>query len=428
MLTSRPRYTRPDVLQAELFPEEPPQERILSVSELTEQIKCELEGAFPQVAVTGEIGNFSRPQSGHCYLTLKDESAQIRGVIWRSTAARLRFDLHDGLEVVCRGALDVYAARGSYQLVISEIQPRGMGALELAFRQLQQRLLAEGLFAAERKRSLPRFPRQVAVITSPTGAAVRDFLEVLRRRWRGTNVWILPVRVQGAGSATEVVQAIQLVNRLKHRIDCAVVTRGGGSLEDLWTFNEEAVVRAVAACEVPIVSAIGHEIDVTLCDLAADLRALTPSEAAERLTPAADELQGLLIQKQRRLLSALRRRALTARTRLEALSGHRAFRRPFERVHDLARRVDELSLRANRAARYRVEQAQGRMQRLAVHLESLSPLATLGRGYSITERADRGELVRDARQLKIGDQLKTRLWRGQAISRVESIDPQDLAP
>lgn len=413
--------------QAELFPEEPPQERVLSVSELTEQIKQELEGAFYQVAVAGEICNFSRPQSGHCYLTLKDENAQIRAVIWRSTARNLRFELHDGLDVVCRGSLDVYAARGTYQLVVNEIQPRGLGALELAFRQLHQRLAAEGLFAPERKRPLPRFPRRIAVITSPTGAAIRDFLEVLRRRWRGVDVWILPVRVQGVGSAQEVVRALSLVNRLKERVDCAVVARGGGSLEDLWTFNEEPVVRAVANCEVPIISAIGHEIDVTLCDLAADVRALTPSEAAERIAPAADELRTLLLHKQRHLVSALRRRAMAARARLEAVGMHRALRRPFERVFDLSRHVDELSIRASRAARYRVEQTQGNLRRLAAQLESLSPVATLARGYSITELADSGELVRATSQLTGGDRIRTRLAQGAIVSRVESLEDGEAA-
>jgi exodeoxyribonuclease VII large subunit len=298
--------------------------------------------------------------------------------------------------------LDVYAARGTYQLVVNEIQPRGLGALELAFRQLHQRLAAEGLFAPERKRPLPRFPRRIAVITSPTGAAIRDFLEVLRRRWRGVDVWILPVRVQGVGSAQEVVRALS-------------------------PFNEEPVVRAVANCEVPIISAIGHEIDVTLCDLAADVRALTPSEAAERIAPAADELRTLLLHKQRHLVSALRRRAMAARARLEAVGMHRALRRPFERVFDLSRHVDELSIRASRAARYRVEQTQGNLRRLAAQLESLSPVATLARGYSITELADSGELVRATSQLTGGDRIRTRLAQGAIVSRVESLEDGEAA-
>jgi exodeoxyribonuclease VII large subunit len=409
------------LFQAELFPEQPKPDPVLSVSELTDRIKVTLEGSFAGVAVAGEICNLSRPQSGHCYLTLKDDRAQLRAVIWRGTAARIRFDLHDGLEVVCRGAIDVYAARGTYQLVITEIQPKGMGALELALRQLQARLAAQGLFDPERKRPLPRFPRQIAVVTSPTGAAIRDFLEVLRRRWRCVNVWLIPVRVQGEGSAAEVVRAIGLVNRLAERIDCLVVARGGGSSEDLWTFNEEAVVRAVAGCKVPVVSAIGHEIDVTLCDLAADVRALTPSEAAELVVPSADEVRLLLLGRQRHLVSALRRRAAEARARLAAIGASRALRRPLDRVHDLQRRLDELAARAARAQGHRLRFAQGHLERLATHLDSLSPVAVLARGYSITERLSDCSLVRAAENLKIGELLLTRFASGQATSRVEQV-------
>ena len=261
--------------------------------ELTGQIKGLLEGRFPAVWVSGEISNFSRPQSGHCYLTLKDDQAQIRAVMWRSAASRVRFDLHDGLEVICQGYLDVYAPRGSYQLVIQQIEPKGLGALELALRSCASDWRPKGLFDPARKRPLPRFPRRIAFVTSPTGAAVRDFLEVLRRRWRGVHVLIVPVRVQGDGARAEIAAGIELVNRLADPVDVLVVGRGGGSLEDLWAFNEEVVVRAIHASRIPVVSAVGHEIDVTLADLVADVRALTPSEAAERVVPAADELRRL---------------------------------------------------------------------------------------------------------------------------------------
>lgn len=258
---------------------------VLSVSELTEQLKELLEVAFPIVWVSGEISNFSRPQSGHCYFTLKDDRAQIRAVLWRGDASRVKFDLHDGLEVICQGGLDLYAPRGAYQLVIRQLQPKGMGALELALRRLREKLAAEGLFDPARKRPLPRFPRRIAIVTSPTGAAVRDFLEVLGRRWRGVDVLVVPARVQGDGAAQEVAQAIARVNRLAAPVDTLVVARGGGSLEDLWTFNEEVVVRAIHASRIPVISAVGHEIDVTLSDLVADVRALTPSEAAELIAP-----------------------------------------------------------------------------------------------------------------------------------------------
>ena len=220
---------------------------VLTVSQITAQIKDLLELSFATVWVCAEISNYSRPQSGHCYLTLKDENAQLRSVVWRSTAARFRFDLHDGLEVVCQGNLDVYPPRGDYQLIVQQMHPKGRGAADLALRKLRDRLAAEGLFDAARKRPLPPFPRRVAVVTSPTGAAIRDFLEVLRRRWRGTHVLLVPVRVQGEGAAAEIAAAIAQVNRCRLPIDCLIVARGGGSLEDLWSFNEEVVVRAIHA-------------------------------------------------------------------------------------------------------------------------------------------------------------------------------------
>jgi exodeoxyribonuclease VII large subunit len=399
-----------------------PADRVLSVSELTSQIKELLEGQFQSVWVAGEISNFSRPQSGHCYFTLKDERAQIRAVLWRTAAMRLRFELEDGIEVVCQGDLDVYAPRGSYQLVVREIEPKGIGALELALRKLKERLAAEGLFDPARKRPLPRFPRRVAFVTSPTGAAIRDFLEVLRRRWKGVDVLVVPTRVQGDGASQEIAAAIGLVNRLSDPVDCLVVGRGGGSLEDLWAFNEEPVVRAIHASRIPVVSAVGHEIDVTLADLVADVRALTPSEAAELVVPAADEIGAVLRHQQQRLLVALRRRADASRTRLEWLAARRAFRKPFDVVHDLQRRLDELSSRAGRAMRQRVLSSRRHIDLATGRLESLSPLGVLGRGYSLTQRQSDGQLIRDAGQLSPGDLLTTRFAIGQAVSRVESVE------
>jgi len=394
----------------------------MSVFELTSQIKDILEGTFQSVWVSGEISNLSRPQSGHCYLTLKDDRAQVRAVLWRLTAAKLRFDLEDGLDVICHGDLEVYAPRGSYQLVIRQIEPKGIGALELKLRKLREKLAGEGLFDAGRKRPLPRFPRRVAFVTSPTGAAIRDFLEVLRRRWRGADVLVVPARVQGEGAAEEIAEAIQVVNRLPLSIDCLVVGRGGGSLEDLWAFNEEIVVRAIHASRIPVVSAVGHEIDVTLADLVADVRALTPSEAAERVVPDAEELFRALAGQRQRMLISLRRRASQARSRLDQLAERRVFRKPFERVHDLARRLDEWSSRWSRAARQRLAIARGRADSLAGRLESLSPLAVLGRGYSLTERAGDRCLLRDAADLTVGDEIRTRFHKGRAISRVEAIE------
>ncbi len=395
---------------------------VLSVSDLTDQIKDLLEGALPSVWVAGEISNFSRPQSGHCYFTLKDDRAQIRGVMWRAAASRLRFELEDGLEVLCHGDLEVYAPRGTYQLVVRQIEPRGVGALELALRKLRERLAGEGLFAVERKRPLPKFPRKIAVVTSPTGAAIRDFLEVLRRRWRGVDVLVVPVRVQGEGAGQEIAQAIEAVNRFSEPVDCLVVTRGGGSLEDLWAFNEEVVVRAIYASRIPVVSAVGHEIDVTLSDLVADVRALTPSEAAERIAPAAEEFTARLHAQQQRLVNALRGRALAARSRLDMIRGRRAFRRPFDLVHSLTQRLDEMSSRMTRGIRLLVSNSRRKVDTGAAHLESLSPLAILARGYSVTLRRADGRLIRDARELEPGDELQTKFSAGEAISRVERVE------
>jgi exodeoxyribonuclease VII large subunit len=398
-------------------------ERVLSVSELTLKIKGLLESTFSAVWVAGEVCDLARPQSGHVYLTLKDAGAQLPGILWRSTASRVRFELRDGLEVICRGHLDVYAPRGRYQLIVDRIEPKGIGALELALRQLHEKLAREGLFDAGRKRPLPRFARRVAVVTSPTGAAIRDFLEVLRRRWAGIDVLVVPVRVQGEGAAEEIAAAIRLVNRLRVPADCLAVIRGGGSLEDLWAFNEEVVVRAIVGSGVPVVTGIGHEIDVTLADLAADLRALTPSEAAERIAPSADEIVLGLGQYGRRMAGAIRSRLAAARGRWQAVAGHRVFRRPLDRLRDLAGRLDELEGRAARAARNRLGRGRDRLEAAAARLESLSPLAVLGRGYSITLREPDGHPIRDAAALEPSQVLRTRFARGQSLSRVEHVEP-----
>src|SRR4051795_6448087 len=353
----------------------PAAQQTLTVAQLTRQIKNALEGEFPSVWVVGEISNFSRPQSGHCYFTLKDDQAQIRAVVWRSAAARLKFDLADGLDVVCHGHLDVYAPRGSYQLVIDELQPKGVGALELALRKLRDKLAAEGLFDAARKRKLPAFPRRVAFVTSPTGAAIHDFLQVLRRRWRGVDVLVIPARVQGDGAAQEIVAGIRLANRVLPRPDVLVVGRGGGSLEDLWTFNEEAVVRAIAASKIPTVSAVGHEIDVTLADLVADVRALTPSEAAERIVPAADEVADVVRGLNIRLTAAMTTRLIHLRSRVESLASRPALSRPLEGIHLRSRRLDELTVHGTAAVRRLVREYEGRLATMAGKIDSLSPLA-----------------------------------------------------
>lgn len=395
----------------------------ISVTRLTEMIKGTLESSFSTVWVEGEISDIAKPRSGHVYLTLKDKHSQIRAVMWRSVAERLKFQLKDGQAVLCFGSVDVYAARGSYQLIIKKVQPQGVGDLQLALEQLQKRLLAEGLFDPRRKRPLPTFPRRVGFVTSPTSAAVRDFLEVARRRWPGVEIIIIPAVVQGNGAAKSIVSGIIAGNAISPGLDVLVVGRGGGSMEDLWCFNEELVVRALAASTVPTVSAVGHEIDVTLADLAADVRALTPSAAAEMVLPDAEQIKRYLQQLQSRLKRPILARAELMRSRVEALANRPAFRRPMDRIHELARRLDELDSRGKRAMLAKLEHAKSRTNRAAATLDALSPLATLERGYSVTTRTRDGHLLQSSDEIAIADQITTRLENGILVSTVTSIEP-----
>ena len=403
----------------------PAGERVLTVSQLTALLKGVVEESFPSVWVAGEISNFSQPQSGHCYFTLKDDGAQMRAVLWRNTATRLKLQLHDGLEVVCRGRLDLYPPRGSYQLVVDELQPKGMGALELALRQRREKLAKEGLFDAARKRRLPAFPRRIGVVTSPTGAAIRDFLQVMKRRWRGVEVLIFPARVQGDCAADEIVAGIRAANRVRPEIDVLVVTRGGGSLEDLWCFNEESVMRAIAASGVPTVSAIGHEIDVTLADLVADVRALTPSEGAERVVPSTDDVNDMVRGLGLRLGTAMATRVAQVRSRLDSLASRPALSRPLEGVHLRGRRLDELSLRIDGAAKSLLRERQAAIGAVAGKLETLSPLGVLGRGYSLTYAVDDQRLITSTNKLRAGQRIVTRFQQGTATSVVETISKDD---
>lgn len=411
--------------QESLWPTRP---RVFTISELTALIRELIGHAFPAVWVVGEISNLSRPRSGHIYLTLKDKEAQLPAVMWRSVASTVRFELRDGLEVLCFGYLDVYPPQGRYQLVIQHMEPRGVGAWELALRQLFEKLAKEGLFDRARKRPLPRFIRRVVLVTSPVGAAVHDFLQILSRRWLGGLVLIVPTRVQGDGAAQEIAEAINLANQVGPDFDCLVVARGGGSTEDLWAFNEEVVVRAVAGSRLPVVSAIGHEIDVTLCDLAADLRALTPSEAAERISPDRSELLVQLTQARRRLEMALRERLRRWQLHYQLLARSHVFRRPKGWIYERARRVDELSSRLARAMSLRLERLRERTAHLASWLEGLSPLAVLSRGYSLTCLLPERTVVRASHQLREGDRIETRFAQGAAVSRVEEVIAADSIP
>ncbi|RMG34461.1 MAG: exodeoxyribonuclease VII large subunit [Planctomycetota bacterium] len=399
-----------------------PRAPILTVTELTELIKGTLETAFPEVWVVGELSNVTRAASGHVYFTLKDDHAQIRGVIWRSTAWRIKFELRDGLRVIAAGGIDVYAPRGSYQLIVRELTPHGIGPLELAFRQLEQKLRREGLFDARHKKPLPRFPRRIAIITSPKGAAVRDMLQVIKRRWPAVDVLIVPVPVQGEGAAREIAAAIRMVGRWQD-IDVIITGRGGGSLEDLWAFNEEVVARAIFECPIPVVSAVGHEIDVTIADLVADQRALTPSEAGERVVPDREEIRTHLRQVAQRLSAALRTRARYARTRLEALARRRPLADPLSAVHEWEIRVDELAERLRRAARLRVSEARQQLSAIAASLRALSPLNVLARGYTVTRHVPSGRVITDAGDVKPGQRVITQCHRGAFESMVTECHP-----
>lgn len=403
--------------------------RVYSVSQLTSQVKDALEARFPDVWVAGEISDLSQSHAGHLYFSLKDGQAQIRGVMWAGTAGRLPFRPQDGLAVVCRGAVEVYAPRGTYQLIVRQMEPQGEGALQLALRQLQARLAQEGLFDPRRKRPLPPFPRRVAVVTSPTGAAIRDFLEVVRRRWPGLHVTVVPARVQGPGATAELVRGLDWAQRLQPPPEVIVLARGGESLEDLWSFNEEPLVRAVFAARIPVVSAVGHEIDVTLCDLVADVRALTPTEAGERLVPSREQLLVDVGRWRGRLAAALRQRAARARQILVSLEERRCFRRPYDRLHEAIRRVDEWDARGAAAMRARLRRGREQLLSAAQRLAALNPLAVLTRGYSVTWRGADGRVVTDARELHVGDEIRTQFAMGQVRSRVVEVEgpPADTA-
>ena len=398
-----------------------PQSEPLSISELTRQVKDLIEGNLPFVVAQGEVSNFVRAGSGHLYLTLKDESAQLRAVMWRGKASRLRFDPQDGLQVIAAGAMEVYAARGSYQLVIEELLPVGVGPLELAFRQLHDKLAAEGLFAPERKRPLPLFPGRIALITSPTGAAVRDMLQVLTRRWPGCDVIVVPVPVQGPDAAPKIAAALRQVHHIPG-VDVVITGRGGGSLEDLWAFNEEVVARAIFDCRIPVVSAVGHEIDLTIADLVADRRALTPSEAAELVVPSAAELRVTLDRLGSRFGTASKRYVERCRMQLDGIAGQRVFAKPLDRIHDSQRRLDELGDGLGRSMRRIAGDARIAATSLAARLDALNPLAVLGRGYSITFREGTSKPLTTVSGLAAGDQIRTRLASGELISEIRSLE------
>jgi exodeoxyribonuclease VII large subunit len=404
--------------------------KVKTVAELTREIKGVLEEGFPEVWVSGQISGYKpQGQSGHVYFRLKDEDAILPAVIWRSTVARLKFEPHDGLEVIASGRIEVYPPHGKYQLIIQALQPKGLGALELAFRQLCEKLSKLGYFEPARKKPLPRFPQRVALVTSPTGAAIRDILKILSSRWPALEIWICPVPVQGDGAGAEIASAIRLLNRLHSdgdtTIDVMIVGRGGGSMEDLWSFNEECVARAIFDSRIPVVSAVGHEIDVTIADLAADCRAATPTQAAALIVPDWQEILAGLQALQARCRDLTSARLALARRCLDELANSRVLRFPLERVRQHEQRLDEWADRLKRVQRQRLERSRERVQAYAARLETLSPLNVLGRGYSLT-RKENQEIVRGADQVHPGDRLVTLVRNGRITSRVEETSPEEV--
>jgi exodeoxyribonuclease VII large subunit len=460
--------------------EEPPDEvplderpvrarRILTVTELTAQIRTALEKQFFDMWVEGELSNCKVWNTGHLYFTLKDQGAQIRGVMFRGSLRLLRFTPKDGMRVVARGRVSVYDPKGEYQIVCEHFEPEGLGARQLAFEQLKERLANEGLFDPRRKRALPTLPRKIGVVTSLDGAAVRDVIRVLRRRYANAHIVIRPARVQGEGAALEIARALTAIGKVPG-VDVVIVGRGGGSIEDLWAFNEEVVARAIAGCAVPTISAVGHETDVTIADFVADLRAPTPSAAAELVVARKDEVQARIDRLTQRLDSSARGRLhrLEARLRsLEARPGYGGFhgrvlmrdRRATELEADLRRAMHSAldtcarRHRALRAAldtfdlRHRLAAIRGRLQTAAAgldsavarrrlrlesrlgsaaaRLDSLSPLAVLGRGYAVCWNDDRTRVLRDASQAAPGDAVRVRLDRGELRCDVREIIPPD---
>jgi len=438
--------------------------RGLTVSELTERIQGVLETEFLDVWVEGEISNLKLATSGHWYFSLKDEQAQLAAVVWRNDTRLVRFRPKDGMKVLARGQLRVYPPRGAYQLSVQVLEPLGKGSLQQAFEELKQKLEQEGLFDPARKRPLPMLPRRIGVVTSPTGAVLRDILRVLRSRYADLEVLVYPALVQGEGAAAEIAQGIRALNRLGG-LDVILLARGGGSLEDLWAFNEEAVARAIAASGIPTISAVGHETDFTIADFVADLRAATPSAAAERVVQAKEELQARVRALDERRDGALRLRLARVRARVEAAAAHRVFAAERGRLRILAQRTDELARRAETGLLRGVERARAherrlrerleafrldrqlaarrerlerqrdrlavlfraeterrrsRLGRLAASLDGLSPLSVLGRGYALVFQEAQERLVRDAAEVEAGEALRIRLHKGALRATIVS--------
>ena len=396
-----------------------PSRQILTVSELTNEIKALLEANLYYVWVEGEVSNLRAPTSGHMYLTLKDDSAQIKAVIFKGQARFMKFKPADGLHVICRGMVNVYKERGEYQIILDYIEPRGLGALQLALGQLKEKLAREGFFEAARKRPLPPFPKKIGIVTSPTGAAVRDILKVFERRFADIGVLIYPVKVQGIESAREVSEGIKELNMVPG-IDVIIIARGGGSQEDLWAFNEEIVARAIFNSKIPVVSAVGHEIDFTIADMVTDLRASTPSAAAEMIIRSKEELKERLAAVLFQLISGLRNIIADKRIFLHRLE--RGLVDPSRRLKEIRLRLGDVTDRLALAMSHSLEMIKKDCRHIAERLNILSPLNILGRGYSITRNIPSMAVLRDSKDVEAGDALNIILSKGEIFCKVYGRD------
>ena len=394
----------------------------LTVSELNARIKglIESDPVLGSVCVRGELSNYKVYPSGHHYFTLKDAESSLRCVMFRFAASKLRFRPESGMGVTVWGRVSVYPRDGAYQLYCEDIMPEGAGDLQVAFEQLREKLQREGLFDPAHKKPIPRYPERIAVITSSAGAAVHDIIRVLRKRWPVAKVILLPVRVQGVEAPPEIVGAIRYANRYKVA-DVIITGRGGGSIEDLWAFNDERVARAIYESELPVISAVGHEPDVTIADYVADLRAATPSNAAELAAPDMSELREAIMSARARLDQAVDRGIRERRKRLEELGSRRVMRSPTGFIDQRRLELDSIRLRLDSAASARLNREKQRFSSLAAKLDALSPLKVLGRGYAIALDAG-GRAVKDAGQLTAGDRLSLRLSKGEADCLVESVN------
>jgi exodeoxyribonuclease VII large subunit len=357
----------------------------LSVSELTRRIKSVLEVDFADVSVQGEISNCKLHSSGHLYFTLKDESSQIQAVMWRNRVTSLFFTPQDGMKIAARGRISVYEVRGVYQIDVAQLQPLGVGELQLAFERLKQRLSAEGLFAAEHKKPLPRYPRVIGIVTSPTGAAIRDILNIIRRRFPAIEIILSPVKVQGEGAAQEIAQAIDDLNEFGH-VDVMIIGRGGGSLEDLWAFNEEVVARAIYKSRIPTISAVGHEIDFTIADFVADLRAPTPSAAGELVVCDYHEILENLRNFQYTIHQVISEIISSQKEKIRSLLRSYSFNKPLDAVRQYSQKLDELRRTLSSSVRQHVTFSLQRASSLRQRLESLNPATVLERGYAMVLR------------------------------------------